>query len=68
MDRRDWPTSRYELGEEPGEDLRQATTAVQRLEMMWPLVKEAWLLAGRPISDYRRADAPGRVIRPPQRE
>lgn len=40
------------------------TTALERLEMMWPLAKEAWLLSGRPIPDYRREDAPGRVFRP----
>jgi hypothetical protein len=68
MDRRDWPISRYKLGHEPGEDLSQVTTAQQRLEMMWPLAKEAWLLSGRPIPGYRREDAPGQVLRPPPRE
>lgn len=47
MNRRDWPISRYQLGQEPGDDLSQVTTAQQRLEMMWPLAKEAWLLSGR---------------------
>lgn len=68
MDRRDWPISRYKLGHEPGDDLSQVTTAQQRLEMMWPLAKEAWLLSGRPIPDYRREEAPGLVLRPPPRE
>jgi hypothetical protein len=63
MERREWPISKYQLGQEPGDDLSRVTTAQQRLEMMWPLAKEAWLLSGRPIPDYRREDAPGRLFR-----
>jgi hypothetical protein len=64
VERRQWPIKRYRLGEEPGDDLSQVTTAEERLAMMWPLAKEAWALTGRPLPDYRREDTPGVVIRP----
>ncbi|HYG65401.1 MAG TPA: hypothetical protein VEL74_22660 [Thermoanaerobaculia bacterium] len=38
------------------------TTAVERLEMIWPLTVDAWALAGRIIPDYPRHEAPIRVI------
>jgi hypothetical protein len=30
--------------------------------MMWPLAKEAWALAGRPLPTYDRASIPIRVF------
>ena len=63
--RRDWPVRKFRLGHEPGDDLSATTTAEERLAMMWPLAMEAWTLAGRPIPDYERRNAPIRVIRPP---
>jgi hypothetical protein len=48
---------RVALGAE-SEDLSEVTTATERIAMMWPLALEAWNLAGRPIPDYARENAP----------
>jgi len=60
--RRAWPVCAFRLGSEPSEDLSANTTAVERLEMIWPLTVDAWALAGRIIPDYPRHEAPIRVI------
>lgn len=60
-----WPVRMFRLEEEPGPDLSATTTADERLAMMWPLAREAWTLAGRPIPEYPRHRTPVRVIRPP---
>ena len=62
LDRDGWPVRVYKLGEEPGDDLSGTTTAEQRLAMMWPLALEAWGLTGRPLPDYKREEAPVRVL------
>lgn len=31
--------------------------------MMWELVVQSWAIAGRPIPDYERAEAPVRILR-----
>ena len=56
--RRNWPVHKYSLGAEPSDDLSGRTTPEQRLEMMWPLALEAWLLSGKPIPDYSRDETP----------
>jgi hypothetical protein len=61
--RRSWPVRRYALGSEPSDDLSASTTAEERLAMVWPLTLEAWSLAGLPIPDYDRRNAPVRVVR-----
>jgi len=61
--RRSWPIRRYRLGEEPDDDISAVSTGEERLAMMWPLARDAWLLAGRVIPAYSRLEAPGRVIR-----
>jgi hypothetical protein len=58
-----WPIRRYRLGEEPADDLSEVTTAAERLAMMWELAREGWLLAGRPLPTYGRADLPSRLFR-----
>lgn len=58
-----WPIRRYRLGEEPTEDLSATTTPEERLAMMWPLAREGWLLAGRPLPMYSRENMPSRVFR-----
>ena len=58
-----WPIRRFDLANEPVDDLRATTTAGERLAMVWPLAVQAWRLAGREIPDYERSEAPGRVIR-----
>ena len=40
-----------------------ASTAEERLAMVWQLALDAWALTGRAIPDYPRREAPGRVIR-----
>ena len=61
--RKSWPIRVYRLGEEPADDLRATTTAAERVEMVWQVTLDAWALAGRPIPDYPRSEAPVRVIR-----
>src|SRR5262245_45485741 len=56
-----WPVRRFRLGEE-SEDLSAQTSATERIAMMWPLALEAWRLAGLPIPDYERKDAPSRLV------
>ena len=62
--RASWPVRRLALGEE-SDDLSAQTTATERIAMMWPLALEAWRMAGLPIPDYERKDAPIRVVRGP---
>jgi len=61
--RASWPGSRFTLGHEPDADLRCSTTASERLDMMWQLAVDAWVMSGRPWPSYTRADIPGRVFR-----
>ena len=63
--RAQWLVRKFRLEDAPGPDLSASTTAEERLAMMWPLAREAWTLAGRPIPDYPRDRMPIRVIRPP---
>lgn len=51
----------YRLGEDPP---AQLATPEARLETMWALAKDAWLMSGRAMPEYTRAEMPGRVIRP----
>jgi hypothetical protein len=66
--RKSWPIRTYRLGEEPAEDLSGATTASERLAMMWPLALDAWASTGRPLPDYPRRSAPIRILRIAVRE
>lgn len=61
--RANWPVRRFKLGEEPSEDLSDSTTAEERLAMVWRLTLDAWASAGKPIPQYDRKQAPGRIIR-----
>jgi hypothetical protein len=54
---------RYRLGEEPGDDLSDITTAAERVAMMWPLAVEAWRVAGRTLPTYARDQMPSRLFR-----
>ena len=60
--RRGWPIRKHRLGEEPSDDLRDSTTAEERLQMMWQLAVDAWSLTDRPIPDYKRDEAPVRKL------
>lgn len=61
--RNNWPVRKHRLGEEPSDDLRDSTTAEERLQMMWQLAVDAWSLTGRPIPDYKRNETPVRKLR-----
>lgn len=61
--RKSWPIRKHRLGEEPSDDLRNSTTAEERLNMMWQLAVDAWSLSGKPIPDYNRNEAPVRKLR-----
>ena len=63
--RASWPVRRLALGEE-SDDLSAQTSPTERIAMMWPLALEAWRLAGLPIPDYARGDAPSRLVRGPK--
>jgi hypothetical protein len=54
---------RFELGEEPDDDISDTTTAAERLAMMWPLALRAWSLTGQPLPEYTRSEIPSRIIR-----
>ena len=54
---------RYDLGQEPSDDLRAHTSATERLAMVWPLTLVSWALAGREIPDYERENTPGTLLR-----
>jgi hypothetical protein len=58
-----WPIRCHRLAEEAEDDLSATTTAEERLRMVWQLTLDAWASAGWPIPDYRRDQAPGRVLR-----
>jgi hypothetical protein len=54
---------RFDLGDEPDDDISATTTAEERLAMMWPLARRAWSISGRAFPEYSRAEMPGCVIR-----
>lgn len=58
-----WPVRRYDLGREPLRDPLDRSTIDERIAMMWPLAKEAWSVAGKPIANYERKDMPGALVR-----
>jgi hypothetical protein len=60
--RASWPISRHRLGESPSDVLHDVSPA-DCIAMVWSLTLDAWAAAGRPIPDYARADAPGRLLR-----
>lgn len=58
-----WPVRRFELGQEPLRDALDRSTVDDRIAMMWPLAKEAWAVAGKPIATYARSEMPGTLTR-----
>jgi hypothetical protein len=61
--RASWPVAVRRL-DAFDDDISDATTAAERIAMMWPLAQEAWRVADRPMPTYDRAHAPSRVFRP----
>lgn len=58
-----WPVRRFDLGQEPLRDALDRSTVDERLATMWPLAKEAWSVAGKPIPTYERGNMPGILVR-----
>lgn len=58
-----WPIRRYPVGQEPADADRVGGTVDQRIAMVAELTRQQWALAGRQWPSYRRANAPGRIIR-----
>lgn len=54
---------KFRLGEEPTDDILSATTADERLAMVWELTRRIWELQGSPPCPYTRATTPIRVMR-----
>ena len=57
-----WPLRRFDLGHEPIRDSLDRSTVDDRIAMMWPLAKEAWAVAGKPIAAYERRNMPGTLV------
>lgn len=55
------PARVVRLGDEPGDDLSDVTTAEERLAILRELTVRAWRLTGRPVPTYRRDEIPVRV-------
>lgn len=60
--RASWPVTRHSLNEPPSDVVRTASPS-ERVAMVWALTVDAWTLSGRPIPDYPRSEAPGRILR-----
>ncbi len=58
-----WPIRSHNLGEEPLRDALDTSTVDERIAMMWPLAKEGWSVAGKPMPTYARATMPGASLR-----
>jgi len=53
-----WPVRRFRLGDEPGDDLSNTTSAAERVAMVWRLTLDAWAASGRPFPEYSREHTP----------
>jgi hypothetical protein len=63
--RKSWPIRKFQLGEEPSDDLSATTTATERVAMVWQLTQDAWASAGWTIPEYSRQEIPIRVLMRP---
>jgi hypothetical protein len=65
--RQDWPGRKTTLTQA---DRERPLGAEDAIAAMWELCMEAWLLSGRPLPEYDRGGAPGRIwrdgARPPE--
>jgi len=62
--RANWPVRKLRLGEEADDPL--SWTWEERLAATWELSVQAWAIAGLPMPDYERANAPTRLLRGPE--
>jgi hypothetical protein len=53
----------YRLGEEPRDDLRERTTAEERLIILRKLTERAWALGEKAMPSYSRSRIPVHVTR-----
>jgi hypothetical protein len=53
-----WPVQRFRLGDEPGDDLSNTTSAAERVAMVWRLTLDAWASSGRTLPEYSREHTP----------
>jgi hypothetical protein len=60
--RADWPIRKFELGEEPPDDLSHLSPE-ERVALLCELSIRTWLLAGNELPDVPRSRWPGRVLR-----
>ena len=63
MNQEDYPVRIFKLGEEGDDPYLAQTTAVERLQMMWPLTVQAWAFMGVDVSQSRLQRDVVRVIR-----
>jgi len=56
------PVVRVALAQEDSPDVASLDPST-RIAMVWPITLDAWATSGRPIPDYDRAHAPGRLLR-----
>jgi hypothetical protein len=56
------PIRKLALEDEAEPDLA-LLDASERIALVWEVTLDAWASSRRPIPDYARADAPGRMIR-----
>jgi hypothetical protein len=59
-----WPIRRAAIAEEALTDERIPESVDDRIAMVAILTSAQWVIAGNPLPRYRRADMPGRDIRP----
>ncbi len=62
--RQSWPGNVVELGHETDAAIMLDGTSADRIRALWRVTADAWASSGRPIPDYRRANMPGKIIRP----
>lgn len=60
--RRTMPVQIYRLGEEPGDNLAQLTSAAERLALVDLLSRRMWHLTGQPEPIYTRATIPVAIL------
>jgi hypothetical protein len=64
--RANWPIRKLALADEAAPDL-SALTPSERIALVWRLTRDAWAFKGEPLPNYRRQDAPGKIIRARER-
>lgn len=57
-----WPVQRVAMADQ-GKDVLVAVPPAERVAMVWALTCDAWAMSGRPMPDYPRSHAPGRIVR-----